>query len=259
MLLEDRVAIVSGVGPGLGRDLAVRFATHGAHVVLGARTEATLAAVAEEVEALGRKAVHRRTDTTDRGDCDALVAAAVETFGRVDALVQNAFVQPPLRRIEDDDVGTWRGAFEVNVLGAVQMAQAVIPAMRERHAGSIVAVASMSARRTNERFGAYAATKSALIATVRTLAKEHGRDGIRANALVPGYVWGPNLEAWFDHRARKRGVDPQVVYDEVAAETCLGRIPTGEEVADGAVFLCSDLAAMVTGQSLDVNAGHWFH
>ena len=89
------------------------------------------------------------------------------------------------------------------------------------------------------------------------LAREHGEDGIRVNTVLPGHVWGPSLEWWFEHLAKKQGTTPQEVYDSVADEAALRRIPTSAEIADAVVFFASDLSRVVTGQSLDVNAGSW--
>ena len=258
MLLEDRVAIVSGIGPGMGRDIALAFAREGAHVVLGARTEERLTEVADEVQALGRKAVWSRTDIASEDDCERLAATAMDAYGRIDVLVNNAFVQPPLETIEKADSDTWRRAFEVNVIGSVQMTKAALPAMKAQQSGSLVFIGSMSARRIRRNFGVYAATKSALISTAQTLAKEHGRDGIRVNTVLPGYIWGPSLQWFFGHLAERQGRTPEDVYAEVAGETCLNHIPTSAEIADAVLFFASDLSRVVTGQSLDVNAGHWF-
>ena len=258
MLLEDRVAIVSGIGPGMGRDISLAFAREGANLVLGARTEERLAEVAAEVEAAGRKVVWARTDITSADDCNALAQLAMDTFGRIDTVVNNAFVQPPLQTIETADAETWRQAFDVNVIGSVQMTTAALPAMKAQGSGSVVFIGSMSARRIRRNFGVYAATKSALMSTAQTLAKEHGRDGIRVNTVLPGYIWGPSLQWFFSYLADKQGRTPEDVYAEVAGETCLNHIPTSEEIADTVVFFASDLSRVVTGQALDVNAGHWF-
>ena len=258
MLMEDRVVVVSGIGPGMGRDISLACARAGANIVLGARTEERLTEVAAEVEALGRKAVWSRCDITSAQECDRLAATAMEAFGRIDALVNNAFVQPPLERIETADADTWQQAFAVNVIGSVQMTKAVLPAMKAQGSGSIVFIGSMSARRIRSKFGVYAATKSALMSTAQTLAKEHGRDGIRVNTVLPGYIWGPSLEWFFGHLAAKQGRTPEEVYAEVAGETCLNHIPTSAEIADTVLFFVSDMSRVVTGQALDVNAGHWF-
>ena len=257
-LLTDRVAVVAGIGPGMGRDIALALAREGADVVLGARTEERLVEVAAEVEALGRRAAWRVTDVTDDEHCRGLAGAAAEEFGRLDVLVTNAFVQPPLEPIADTDIDTWQHAFDVNLLGAVRMTKAALPHLRVR-GGAIVFIGSMSARRIRRNFGVYAATKAALLTTAQTLAKEVGREGIRVNCVVPGYIWGPSLEWWFEHLAQRQGRTPQEIYDEIAGENALHHIPTSAEIADIVVFLASDLARVVTGQSLDVNAGHWFH
>lgn len=259
MLLTDRVVVVSGIGPGLGRAIALACAREGADVVLAARTDDTLEAVADEVRAAGRAATTVPTDVTDADDVAALAAATVHAHGRVDVLCNNAFVQPSLERLTEATPDTWRQAFEVNLFGAVAVTNAFAPHLAAAGGGSVVFTASMSARRVRERFGVYSATKAALLTTMQHYANELGRDGVRCNAIVPGYVWGPNLEAWFAHRADRRGVDPSVVYDEVAAETALHHLPTSEEVADAAVFLASDLSRAITGVGLDVNAGSWFH
>jgi NAD(P)-dependent dehydrogenase (short-subunit alcohol dehydrogenase family) len=257
-LLTDRVAVVSGIGPGMGRDISLAFAREGANLVLGARTEERLAEVAADVEAAGRKAVWARTDISSADDCQGLADLAMETFGRIDVVVNNAFVQPPLETIEAADADTWRQAFDVNVIGSVQMTKAALPAMKAQGKGSVVFIGSMSARRIRRNFGVYAATKSALMSTSQTLAKELGRDGIRVNTVLPGYIWGPSLQWFFSYLAEKQGRTPEDVYAEVAGETCLNHIPTSEEIADTVVYFASDLSRVVTGQSLDVNAGHWF-
>ena len=258
MLLENRVAVVSGIGPGMGRDISMALAREGAHLVLGARTEDRLVDLANEIQSTGRKAVWSRTDITSSEDCDRLAATAMEAFGRIDVLINNAFVQPPLETIERAEEDTWHQAFNTNVIGSVRMTKACLPAMKAQQSGSVVFIGSMSARRIRRNFGIYAATKSALMSTAQTLAKEHGRDGIRVNTVLPGYIWGPSLQWFFNYLAEKQGRTPEDVYAEVAGETCLNHIPTSAEIADAVVFFASDLSRVVTGQSLDVNAGHWF-
>ena len=257
-LLQDRVAIITGVGPGIGRDTALAFAREGADVVLGARTEERLQEVAAEVEGTGRRAAWHTTDVTNQEQCAGLVEAATSAFGRVDVLVNNAFVQPPMETIEENTLETWRSAFEVNLFGQVAMTKAVIPLMKEQRSGSVVFVSSMSARRITPGFGPYAAAKSGVMSTARSLARELGEFGIRVNSVVPGYVYGPSLRWWFKQLAKEQGRTREEIYDEVAAETSLKHLPTPDEIADAIVFLASDLSRGVTGQALDVNAGHWF-
>ena len=257
MLLEGRVIVVSGVGPGVGRAVALGAAREGAHVVLGARTEERLREVAAEVEGLGRKAVWRVTDIRDEEQCRSLAGTAAETFGGINALVNNAFWHGPMGRFDDATPDMWRKAFDVNVVGSLAMTNAVLPAMKERGRGSVVFVNSLAARQGWQEEAAYAASKAALLNAARALARAHGPDGVRVNSVLPGPIMGPSLEYWFGHLAEQRGVTPQDVYDEWADETCLRHIPTSEEVADAVLFLCSDLSAAITGQALHVNAGQF--
>ncbi len=259
MLLHGRVGLVSGVGPGMGHAIAVAFAREGADVVLAARTQASLDTTAGEVRALGRQVLAMPTDVTLREDCLRIVAAAEAQFGRVDVLVNNAFLGPPYDPVESAKMDDWRRIFDVNVFGSVQLSQAVIPGMKARRSGAIVMVNSMSMRIIEPRFGGYAASKGALMTAAQTMAHELGPDGIRVNSVVPGYIWGPSLERWFQHLASQRGITPEAVYDEIAARTALRHIPTSAEIADAVVFLASDLARAITGQALDVNGGHFYH
>ena len=258
MLLKDNVAIVSGIGPGLGQAIARALAREGAAVVLAARSADKLTELADRIRADGGRALAVAADIGDVGSCRALVEAATKEFGRVDTLVNNAYHPGTYERIETVDLDTWRPPFEVNVLGSLRLSQAVLPAMKAQGRGSIVMINSMSMRRMMETFGGYAASKAALNAATQTLALEVGGYGIRVNSVVPGYIWGPPLEAYFEGEAERAGVTPKVIYDSVAGQTALKHIPTSEEIAESAVFFASDMSRAITGQSLDVNAGHWF-
>jgi NAD(P)-dependent dehydrogenase (short-subunit alcohol dehydrogenase family) len=259
MLLKDRVAIVSGIGPGMGRDISLVMARHGADVVLAARGADKLEAVAAEVRALGRRAVCVPTDIAKLEDCRRLVDGAHAELGRIDILVNNAFKGGLEPLMAEADVGQWRQIFDVNVFGSLQLTQAVIPHMKRRGGGSIVFINSMSMRIIEPRFGGYAASKGALMIAAQTLAKELGRDKIRVNTVVPGYIWGPALQGYFKLLAKQQGTTPDDVYAEIASRTALNHIPTSEEIADAVLFFASDLSRAITGQALDVNGGHHFH
>ena len=257
-LLEGKVAFVSGIGPGMGRDISLLFAEHGADVVLGARTVEKCEAVAAEVESLGRKALPLRLDITDAGSCRAAVDAAIETFGRIDVLVNNAFQDGNFKRFLDSDLAEWRATADVNLWGTLALTQLVAAHMRDQGDGRIVMVNSMSAVRIQERFGAYTVSKAALAAATKSLAKELGRFGIRVNAVHPGYIWGESVEGYFRWQAEKKGITFEEQYESVASETSLGYLPHSSEIAGTVLFLASDLAKPVTGQAVHVNAGHWF-
>jgi NAD(P)-dependent dehydrogenase (short-subunit alcohol dehydrogenase family) len=258
MLLENRVIVISGVGPGLGRGLALQCARAGADVVLAARTEARLAEVAKEVEELGRRAVTVPTDVTDETSCRRLAERALESFGQVDGLVNSAFAIPPLTDLGTVELDAVRGGFETSALAALRLTRLFTPALAERD-GSVVMINSAVLRHSRRTFGAYKMAKAALLALAQSLATELGPQGIRVNTIAPGYIWADNLKWYFDFLAKERGVPAQQVYDETAVTTDLRKLPEPDEVADAVVFMLSPLARAVTGQCLDVNCGEWHH
>jgi len=259
MLLRGKSVIVSGIGPGLGKEAALALAREGADLTIGARTESTLEQVAEEIRALGAKVTTQRTDITKDDDCAKLVACAQDAYGRIDALVNNAFHPGTYRPFEKDDFENWKAPFEVTVLGSMRLSQATIPVMKAQQSGSIIMVNSMVMRHVLPTMGGYAASKAALLAGTHALAREVGGYGIRVNTVVPGYIWGPSLEIYFKMQAKAKSVTPQDIYDEVASNLALGKIPTSAEIAGSIVFFASDLSIPITGASLDVNGGQVFH
>jgi NAD(P)-dependent dehydrogenase (short-subunit alcohol dehydrogenase family) len=258
MLLKDKACIVSGVGPGLGKEIALAFAREGADVALGARTESYLEEVQGEIEALGRRAVHARTDITDLSECDRLVATARDAFGKVDVLVHNAFAPDVFQLFEDVDLAAWRHIMDVNLFGSLQLTKSVIPVMKEVGRGSIVFVNSMIIRKILPLQGGYATSKGALMTAAQVLAKELG-PAIRVNSIVPGWMWGPSVEGYFKMMEAQTGKSVQESYDEIASQIALGEIPPDEDCANAAVFFASDLSSVITGQALDVNGGEVFH
>lgn len=258
MLLEGKVAVVSGIGPGMGRDISLAFAREGADLVLGGRTEEKLATVAAEIEAAGRRALPVACDVTDEASCFALADRAVTELGGIDVLVNNAFHDGDHQPVLAADLKRWHTAMEVNFFGAVHMTRAVAPHMEASGDGRVIMINTMSTERLQAGFGAYAASKNALKSITRTLARELGPKGIRVNGVHPGYIWGDSVEWYLRHTAEERGATFEEVYAEVAEETCLGYLPDSAEIAGTVVFLASDLARAVTGQSIGVNAGHWF-
>lgn len=255
MLLPDRVAIIAGVGPGLGRQLARAFARQGARLALGARREDRLAAVEAEVAALGRPVVARPTDITDPEQCSRLVQAALDEFGRVDVLVNNAAARVEDRAFADADLDAWRDAMEVTLFGNLHMAHAVIPALKTGGGGSIVFVNSMIIRDPRPRAGGYATAKAGLLTAAQVLARELGPHQIRVNTIVPGWLRGPTVERYVEVAAARAGTTPKDQYDELGARIALAEMPTDADCADVAVFFASDLSSAVTGQALDVNGG----
>ena len=258
MLLTDRIALVSGIGPGLGAEIALACAREAADLVLAARTPAMLDEVARRCAGWGRRALVVPIDVTRPGDRDRPVDAPPAGCGGIGVLVHIAFLSNPVSLVARADLDDWRRIFEVNLFGSIRLTQLVAPVMTTQGRGSIVFVNSMSIRVIEPMMGGYAASKGALLIAARTLAKELGPDGIRVNSVVPGYIWSDKMEAYFRRLATERNVAYEAVHADVTSRTALHHIPDSAEVADAVLFFASDLARAITGQSLDVNGGHFF-
>jgi NAD(P)-dependent dehydrogenase (short-subunit alcohol dehydrogenase family) len=257
-LLDGKVTLVSGAGPGLGRDVALACGREGATVVVAARTEDKVQALAAEVEAAGARALGLRLDITDAGQCRAVVERIVEAYGRLDVLVNNAFDDGDRTPFLEADLDRWRRTTEVNLFGTLQLTQACAPQMVAQGDGRIVMVNSMSAVRIRPGWGAYTASKAGLAAVTKVLAAELGEHGVRVNGVHPGYIWGDSVETYFEYLAKKKGITAEEQYREVASETALGYLPHSSEIAEAVVFFASDMSKPITGQALGVNAGQWF-
>jgi len=250
--------MVAGVGPGLGRSIALASAREGADVVLAARTAARLDDVAKEVSGLGRRAVAVPTDLADAAAAEHLAEAALGAFGRVDALVYNALAMPPIKELREVNLDAVSASFDANVLAALRLTRLFVPALTETK-GSVVMINSMVVRFSQRTMGPYKLAKAALLAMAQSLATELGPQGIRVNSVAPGHIWGDSLKWYFGYLAKKRGVTVEQVYEETAAPLDLGRLPEPDEIADAVVFLASAMARAVTGQCLDVNCGEYHH
>ena len=258
MLLRDKVVVVAGVGPGLGRSIALASAREGADVVLAARTASRLDDVAKEVTALGRRGLAVPTDLGDAESTDRLAEAAKDAFGRVDALVYNALAMPPIKDLGVVPLEAISASFDANVVAALRLIRLFVPALAETK-GSVVMINSMVVRFSQRTMGPYKLAKAALLAMAQSLATELGPQGIRVNSVAPGHIWGDSLKWYFGYLAKKRGVTAEEIYKETAAPIDLGRLPEPDEIADAAVFLASGMARAITGQCLDVNCGEYHH
>ena len=257
MSAARRVAIVTGVGPGIGRSSALALARDGCDVAIAARSADYLDEVVEELEALGVGALAVPTDTGDVEQCRSLVERTAEHFGRLDVLVGSAAKGGPNHTIMSSDLDDWQASWQVNVLGPLELARTAVPHMQAVGGGAIVMVSTLAVRAINAGQGSYAATKGALTIAAQTLAREVGHDGIRVNVVVPGFVPGPSTEPMFARLAERSASTPDAVKASMAAQTALKRLPTPDDIADAVVFLASERARSITGQTLDVNGGQW--
>ncbi|MER5497191.1 MULTISPECIES: SDR family oxidoreductase [unclassified Streptomyces] len=256
MSLAGKTVVVSGVGPGLGHRVAAAVVREGGDAVLGARTAAHLAGSAARIDPGGRHTAHLATDITDEARCGALAALALERFGRLDAVVHVAALDSHFGGVEDADLDTWRSVLDVNLLGTLRMTRACLPGLKER-GGSVVIIGTQSsvAAPSRVRQAAYAASKGALTSAMYSMAREFGPHRIRVNTVLPGWMWGPPVQAYVRSTARAEGTSEAEVLSGLTERMALPEPATDGDVAEAAVFLASDRARAITGQSLLVNAG----
>jgi NAD(P)-dependent dehydrogenase (short-subunit alcohol dehydrogenase family) len=214
--------------------------------------------VADQVTALGRRALAVTTDITDDAQVANLVARSMDEYGKVDVLVNNAFRIPSMKPLADTTFQHIRDAIELTVLGALRLTQGFTPALAESK-GSVVNVNSMVIRHSQPKYGAYKMAKAALLAMSQSLSTELGEQGIRVNSVAPGYIWGGTLKSYFTHQAGKFGTSVDDIYAAAAAGSDLKRLPTENEVASAILFMASDLSSGITGATLDVNCGEYKH
>ena len=257
MILEAKTVIVAGVGPGLGGEVARLAVRDGANVVVAARSADKLAAAAEALDPSGDRVLAVPTDITELDACEALVVAAADRFGAVHAVAQVAAVDTALGNLAASSDEDWRRCFDTNVLGSMNLVRAVAPALRDGGGGAVVLIGSQSSVLPPTAMPqiAYAASKGALLSAMYHLADELGPDHIRVNTVIPTWMWGPPVQMYVDWQSGERGVPPEEVIAEITANMAIPEIPGDEDVAEAVVWLCSDRARMITGQSLMVNAG----
>ena len=241
--LDGKTAIITGGSQGIGKATALRFAREGAQVVVADVNDEAGEAVVREIEELGGAARFVRTDVTSRDDAQTLVDAAVDAFGTVDVLVNNAGItrDATLKKMSEEDFDR---VVDVNLKGVFNCTKAVLPVMTDSGGGRILNAASIVGRYGNFGQTNYVATKAGVIGMTKTWARELGRDQITVNAVAPGFIDTPMVETV-----------PDNVIGNLEKKTPLGRLGAPEDIANAYLFLASDEAAFITGSVLAVDGG----
>jgi NAD(P)-dependent dehydrogenase (short-subunit alcohol dehydrogenase family) len=247
--------LVTGAGAGIGRAIALRLARDGWAVAANDVDPDWAAAVVREVAAVGARGAAVVADVGDHRAVRRMVAEAVEALGAVDLLVNNAGVCR-LGTVAEFSEADWRTTFRVNVDAVFFCCQAVLPHMLGRGRGNIVNIASWSGKAGAAYFGAYCASKFAVIGLTQSLAKEVAAQGIRVNAVCPGIVAGTEMRAEIDAESRALG---RPTSTDRVGWIPMGRLAEAEDVAGVVAFLASDDARYMTGQAVNVTGGLWMH
>ena len=256
MPLTGQVAIVTGGGRGIGLACVRALARDGASVVIATPEDDERSAAVAEFEANGHPVLGTSTDVTSESDLAELVAATLDRFGRIDVLVNNAGIIGPTAPVQDVTRDDWEAVMDVNVTGVYLACKAVLPHLLAQGSGRIINIASVAGKIGFPLRSPYAASKWAVIGLTKSLAVEVGSAGILVNAVCPGPIDGPRMDAIIQAKAETIGQPAQQVRDQLENDTLLGRLIPAEHIADMVAFLASDRATSITGQTLDVNAGH---
>lgn len=255
MTTGTKVALVTGAAMGIGFAIASRLARAGYDVAVADIDAAAAERAAEALRTQGRRSVAIRCDVGDRGSGTTMAETAARTLGDIDLLVNNAGIARlgPLASFPEAE---WRELFRVNVDGVFFCCQAVLPRMLARRQGNIVNIASWNGKLGAPNFGAYSATKFAVIGLTQALSREMASQGIRVNAVCPGIVAGTPMRVEVERMGQAFGLPPS---SDRAKTVPLGRLATPEDVANAVAFLASDEAGYMTGQAINVTGGLWLH
>lgn len=259
MQLSGKVVIVTGTGRGIGRAIARRFAAEGAAVLLAARTESELKSAAAEIADGGGRVAWVAADVSREPDCERILSAAIEKFGQVNILVNNAGIYGPVKPIEEISPAEWDSVVTSNLRGAFLLTRLLLPEFYAHGGGVVLNISSIAAKAALGWGAAYAAAKAALLGLTRTTAAEGARRGVRANAICPGPVPETKMSQELGQGlALRAGRDADEMLQEFLKGILQGRPLTADEIAAAALFLVSDQSSAITGQALNVDGGMLF-
>jgi 3-oxoacyl-[acyl-carrier protein] reductase len=253
--LKDRVALVAASSQGIGRAAARALAAEGCRLAMCARNPHSLKAAVEQIRtAYPVEIFAEPLDVTDVDGVRRFVDATVQRFGRVDICIANAG-GPPAKGFLATTTEDWRKAFELNLLSTVTLAQAVIPHMQKQKKGRFIVISSVAVKQPVPDLVLSNSVRIGVLGLVRSLANEFGKDGILVNNVAPGYTATDRLLDLAAARAKNTGRAGQEFFDAWAGDSPLRRLGKPEEVADAIVWLASDRASFITGQTILVDGG----
>ncbi|MCJ7604426.1 MAG: SDR family oxidoreductase [Dehalococcoidales bacterium] len=256
MQLEGKTAVITGGGIGIGRAIALRFAQEGADIVLAAESESPLKEVAAEIEKLDRKALVVVMDLLDQTSPEMMINKALDTFGKIDILVNNSGSEGPIMPVSGMDLDGWNDLLSVNLTGAMLCSRyALERSMIPRESGVIINMASAAGRKGLPSRSPYSSSKFAIIGFTQSLATEVGCHGIRVNAIAPGAVEGDRIRRIFEQSAKNMGLAYEDIVKGSNSRSALGRMVQPEEVAALALFLSTEQSSAITGQTINIDAG----
>src|SRR5277367_1379720 len=203
--LSDKVAIITGGGYGIGKQIALKYGAAGAKVVLAARSIDPMKQTCAEIERLGARAIHVSVDVSREADCAKMAAETIKAFGRIDILVNNAGISGPTKRITDMSLAEWQETIDIDLTGTWLATRAVLPTMDQQRSGNVINISSGAGRRGYPMRSPYAASKWGMIGLTQTLAGEWGQRGIRVNCICPGAIEGERIERVMRARAESLG------------------------------------------------------
>lgn len=249
MRLAGKVAIITGSGSGIGRASALLFARKGAKVIVVDWNSPSADETVSLIETHGGDALAIHADVSSEADVQRMITTAINTYERLDVLLNNAAIQV-FGKVAEMDVTDWHKVMDANLTGYFLTCKYAIPYMISGGGGSIVNISSILGLVGDPDMPAYGATKGGILAMTRSMAQAHGRDGIRANCICPGDVETPLVIEYFNQQP-----DPRAAREKVVANYALGRIATPEEIAYTALFLASEESAFITGAYIVVDGG----
>ena len=257
MRLNDKVAIITGVASGIGKDIAIVFAREGAKVAIADLNQKAADATAREIDPEGKRAIGVAMDVTDEQQVEAGTVRVIEAFGALDILVSNAGIQI-VAPLVDFEFAKWKKLLAIHLDGAFLTTRAALRQMYKQQSGSVIYMGSAHSKEASVLKGPYVTAKHGLIGLAKVVAKEGAEHGVRANVICPGFVRTPLVEKQIPEQAKELGISEQeVIKNVMLKETVDGEFTTVDHVAETALFLASFGSNALTGQSIVVSHG-WF-